>query len=86
MTDFDGQLKQLTYEEETAFLQPFIDAFLELQFTFTGNFFEGEKDSWQGGKITVSFDILFATLEEFLQDLKNEFEVFKLASGYNEQE
>lgn len=86
VTDFDGELKQQSREEATAFLQPFIDAFFDLHFTFQSIFFEGERDAWEGGKVCVSFFITFDTLEMFLEDLKNEFGIFKLASGYKEEE
>ena len=69
-------MKQISFEEATAFLQLYIDALFELHFTFDGIYFKGEKHSWEGGKIMVGLDVLFTTLEEFLQDLKNEFKIF----------
>ncbi len=72
----DGITKEVPYSEGMQIFEGFFNEYFDLYISFDSSFFIGDVGSFENYKICFQLTLRFETLEQFINELKAEYELF----------
>jgi hypothetical protein len=81
----DGVTREVPYAEGMNIFAGLFDNYFDLYISFDSTFFTGDVNGFEGYDVCLHLKLSFQTLEQFINELKAEYELFKLQMGPDER-